>query len=181
MDSIREIWRQAALADTLHTIYMSRAIQIKDTARSRRQMRRIWSRFHQHLRGIFRQRAPGHYARFPENPRPCHTCAFNPGTDGERGYDATAMNLMDALLAGRPFFCHQPLPRDPVKGWLMPWDQIDLKSNDLSPFTQPCAGWWVVHDDPEARRAFVRAARPATQLSAAKLDDLADALTLLRE
>ncbi len=147
----------------------------KPDSKNRRILRALLLRYWERVRGILRQEAPGHYQRFPDAPRPCHTCAFNPGTDGMTGMDSTALNLIDALHEGIPFICHRGLPRNPEGHWYYP--QEDLLEPWLT--RQPCAGWWVVKDNPEARRAFARACR-SDELAPAFADKLANDITRMR-
>jgi hypothetical protein len=131
------------------------------------------------LRRILKSEAPAHYSRFPDARRPCHSCAFNPGTDHDRGFDATVVHLVDALLAGRPFFCHEPLPYEAGRGWQFPSLEELRATPWLTERTVPCAGWWIVKDHPEARRAFARASADRV-LSDAEADRLADAIAEMR-
>lgn len=124
--------------------------------RSQIVVRRVLGLFMAELRGIFKRHAGVYYRRFPDAPRPCHTCAFNPSTDRMRGADTTAVHMMNALRDGRPFFCHARLPYTKAEGWTIPTEQ--LRERWLTPLTQPCAGWWLVKDDPDAANAFFVAA-----------------------
>ena len=77
-------------------------------------------------------------------PRPpCHTCAFNPATDDWRGFEKTMVNLMESIHHGRPFVCHEGLPRDPTGQWC-------LRTGEMPPL---CAGYEAIKDDPETKRA----------------------------
>jgi len=94
-------------------------------------------------------------------PRPCRSCAFNPGTDSARGFETTAKSLMEALTEQRPFFCHQGLPwRKPREEWTPDELQRALEN------ARYCEGWAAIatfgpaRDDDGAllaRRAIRRA------------------------
>lgn len=67
----------------------------------------------------------------PECPVPCPTCAFNPKTDGWKGFGPTAYGLARALHRGTNFFCH--------------WGHPERRDNifDLTKVT-PCIGFTSV-------------------------------------
>ena len=114
------------------------------------------------LRGVLKRRG------IPEGSRsPCHSCAFNPGTDTWEGFDSTVMGLMECLTEGRkPFICHEGLPTRPDGAWYLPvelmptgWDPKTGKVTWREGVEPPplCAGFAAVKDDPEAKRAHIAA------------------------
>ena len=85
--------------------------------------------------------------------RPCSTCAFNPSTDRWPGFQTTMLGLLQAIEAGRPFYCHKGLPRDAkTRQWY--WDPRKPKPAE-------CAGWRAIADDPATQRAAVVALQRA--------------------
>jgi hypothetical protein len=87
----------------------------------------------------------------------CRSCAFQPGTDSHRGFESTALGLLNSLRNQQPFFCHAGMARDATGNYLAP---ADLDKARL------CAGWLAVAEagpgvgeDVErmARRALRRA------------------------
>lgn len=98
------------------------------------------------LRKLFKTRSVEHFRAAPDARRPCHSCAFNPGTDTWQGFDSTVFGLERAILSGTRFFCHENLPRDPVTNdWL-----FDPR------VAQPCAAYELIKSGPEAAREVVR-------------------------
>lgn len=93
------------------------------------------------LRSILKARGQ---AAYPDTRRPCHTCAFNPGTDSWQGFDSTALGLIRALLNDSPFYCHRNMPRDATGEWL--FDPVTA---------EPCVGYEAVRGL-EAMRAVAR-------------------------
>ena len=116
----------------------------------RRIARRFLRAFMEELRVIFKRRVGAEYERFPEQGRPCSTCAFNPSTDSWRGAENTAWRLMQALMGEQPFYCHDGFPIGP-----------DGEYQVTHPEARLCSGWLVVQNDPDSRAAVARAARTA--------------------
>lgn len=90
----------------------------------------------------------------------CRNCAFQPGTDSQGGFESTAWSLLQALLDGRPFWCHSGMTRVAGVGYIPPADPAALR---------PCAGWLAIAEvGPGARkrvnelaqRAAARAGEP---------------------
>ena len=98
------------------------------------------------LRGILKRRAPDLPA---DARRPCHSCAFNPSTDTLPGFEKTMLGLIRSLDTGEPFYCHEGLPTDPATG--------EWYYDPREPLPARCAGWEAIADDPDAKRAGVRA------------------------
>jgi hypothetical protein len=126
-----------------------------DTA-DRRLVHRIMLAFMREVQSVFRRHAPAYYRANPDARRPCHSCAFNPRTNGWKGMDVTADNLRKSLANGTTFSCHQGLP------WRTPmheWTDEQLRKVLLDP--TPCAGYSVCMQAPaeDTFGAFERAAR----------------------
>ena len=125
-------------------------------ASDRRLVTRVLRLFMQELRAILKRRAPEHYTQFPNAPRPCHTCAFNPSTDKWQGWDTTANGLQKSIHANQPFYCHEGIPwRKPIAEWT---------AADLQQFEEHkkmCAGFAAIVGDPQTKDAFVIAALKA--------------------
>jgi hypothetical protein len=121
----------------------------KASKRNRQQMRRhvsaVLHAFILELRRIFKRAAPEQYRRFPNQRRPCHSCAFNPATDSWVGADATANNLRLALEQDEPFYCHQNMP---IRNGCYDPTGVELEF---------CAGWLVILGEPDTKDAFLRA------------------------
>jgi hypothetical protein len=98
-------------------------------------------------RAVLKEYSAPTYARWPTARRPCHTCAFNPGTDAWDGFDSTVLNLAAAIAKGEPFYCHENLPR--INGQWYPTP--GLKGMQL------CAGWAVIMRQPATKEVFARA------------------------
>lgn len=94
------------------------------------------------LRAIFKESAPEEYERFPNQPRPCHTCALNRATDRDRGFVPTALRLWSALTLRQVFYCHDNMPL--VGGDYMP---------ALAPELHVCMSWLAVWNDPRTKLA----------------------------
>ena len=96
---------------------------------------RVWIRkwckaYIARLRAILKRTWPGR----PDGRSPCHTCAFNPGTDAWPGFESTVTNLMFAIEDGNPFYCHDG-HRKTEHGWL-----VDPAKAQL------CAGYEAIAD-----------------------------------
>lgn len=78
----------------------------------------------------------------------CATCAFNPATDKMKGFDATCVNLRDAIDRGKPFYCHDDLPFVKGIGWVAKDDPSQMR---------PCGGYADIAGDPDAKSAVDRA------------------------
>lgn len=121
--------------------------------RGRRFVKRMLRAFIDELRAVLKRVGPDLYRKFPDAPRPCHTCAFNPATDGWQGADMTAYTLMEAIRDGRPFYCHENIPWEkPTELWTTEEIQHYMQHRKL------CAGYAAVAGEPETKTAFVRAA-----------------------
>lgn len=137
---------------------------------ARRARRRIKSRYVDRflrayitvLRRILKRRG------IPEGePSPCHTCAFNPGTDSWRGFQSTVTRVMESVEQGRPFLCHEGLPTRPDGNWYLPTERQPLWNPKTGEVTWPagvdppklCAGFEAVKDDPDTARAPLLAIR----------------------
>lgn len=128
-----------------------------DRAKVRGYLERVITR----LRALLKREAPAVLAAAPDHRRPCHTCAFNPGTDRMQGFDTTVLGLASAIEQGNPFFCHEPLPKGSTGDW-----EFDPAKAQL------CAGYAMLRGAlPDAKRAIVRAITDR-ELT----DDQADAL-----
>lgn len=119
----------------------------------RRQVRQLLLQYIRELRGILRRVAPGRYREFPNHARPCHTCAFNPKTDGWRGMELTAYTLMKCFRDDVPFHCHEGIPwRKPIAQWT-PEEITHFREH-----AKLCAGYATVMNVPETKDAFLVAA-----------------------
>lgn len=125
---------------------MSAKVARRERQSTARAVRAMLMRVLVGLRAILRARAPAYYEARPDAPRPCRTCAFNPGTDHDRGFDSTIWGLSRAIVVGAPFYCHDNQPRDATGEWT-----FDPR------IAQRCAGYEVVMGDVVVcRRAVVR-------------------------
>lgn len=76
------------------------------TPRSREVLRQILGEFMQEVRAIF-----GGVERCnSQQADRCHTCAFNPETDADRGFIPTAYGLLVAFRDFKVFLCHRNQP-----------------------------------------------------------------------
>jgi hypothetical protein len=116
-----------------------------------RLVRRVLRLFMAELRAILKRRWKEHYRLFPGSAKPCRSCAFAPSTDQWKGWDTTAIRLMEAIRDDRPFYCHANMPYDKKKGWVP-----DLKN------LQICAGWTIIATDPATKSAFMKAVLKGT-------------------
>ncbi len=67
--------------------------------------------------------APEHYARFPDDPDLCKSCAFRAGTQ-PNGCPSTVMDALKCVMEMSPFMCHE---------------QPDPQAEDA----RPCMGWAI--------------------------------------
>jgi len=103
------------------------------------------------LQARFRRRVKISRAFLRQNP-PCHTCAFNPSTNRERGAEATANSLRLAIAEQRPFYCHEGWPwKKPIPRWGARTLRRFLRERKF------CAGWVVIVGAPGIEKAFERA------------------------
>ena len=96
------------------------------------------------LRQILGRAWPAYARRHPDTRGPCHSCAFNPGTDTWPGFEQTALGLMTAIRQDRKFYCHEHLSRKANGDWY--WDPS-------LPTPAPCRGWEAIAAQPETKRA----------------------------
>lgn len=89
----------------------------------------------------------------------CCFVMLNPATDNWQGADTTVFSLQKAIALDEPFYCHEPFERIPG-GWKFDPEKAVL-----------CAGYAIVVDDPDTKRAFIRSIRP--DLTDAQADELA--------
>ena len=84
-------------------------------------VKRFMAAYIAELRSILKRAWPNYARRHPDTRGPCHSCAFNPGTDTWTGFEKTVFGLMNAIRKRQPFYCHERLPTDPTSGdWY--WD-----------------------------------------------------------
>jgi len=127
---------------------------------------RILKRVIVEFRAILKRVAPAHYERFPNAGRPCHSCAFNPSTDGWQGFDTTVNGLLKCVLNDQPFYCHEGIPwKKPIADWTAD-DHRQLRDHK-----QLCAGFAILLEpeaNTEAKRVILAVAREhGPELSAA--------------
>lgn len=96
------------------------------------------------LRQILKRDWPNYERRHPDTPGPCHTCAFNPGTDSWSGFEKTALGLMEAIQKDKPFYCHEHLPTTPSGEWYY---------DPTLPLPTRCRGWEAITEQPETKHA----------------------------
>ncbi len=97
---------------------MSKSKQARqERQRKHLEVRKLLQAFMGELRTILKRVGPAVYRRFPNTPRPCATCAFNPSTDTWPGADATAYALWQAIAKDEPFYCHKNMQRRPGGGY----------------------------------------------------------------
>lgn len=145
---------------------MGRASRRKSMTKAEKRtlVNRVLRAFIGELRVILRRVAPSFYQRYPNATRPCHSCAFNPGTDDWQGFDTTANGLMKAIRDDRPFYCHENIPwKKPIAEWTTE-DHRHFKEHG-----KLCAGFAAIQGDPETKLAFMRAALGTTKSTALAL------------
>lgn len=123
---------------------MSRAKRERRTLRA--QTRALCQRIIAGLRGRLKAEASAVLEQFPHHRRPCHTCAFNPATDGDAGFDTTVWGLAEAIVHDRPFYCHENLPKTANGEWVFDPAVARL-----------CAGGVMLTDRRAAKRAILEA------------------------
>lgn len=98
------------------------------------------------LREILQHAWPAYARRHPDTPGPCHSCAFNPGTDTWSGFEKTVIGLMDAITKDQPFYCHEKLPTKANGDWY--WDAT-------LPPPPRCRGWEAIAARRETKAAAI--------------------------
>jgi hypothetical protein len=128
-----------------------------DNDRKRDVLNRVLKALIVELRKILKRVAPGYYRRFPNAGRPCHTCAFNPATDNDQGFDSTIGGLMRCIYDDQPFYCHENIPwKKPTEEWT-PEDHRHFKEH-----AQLCSGFAILlcpDANRDAKRALIKVAR----------------------
>ncbi len=116
-------------------------------ARKRKATRRLCQRvlrsFLTDVQARFKKLAPTYFREHPDARRPCATCAFNPATNAMRGWEKTAIGLIDVCEGKKlEFRCHTGSPK--------PGEQYGISPHE-------CAGMQVVRQDPTLHEAFIGA------------------------
>lgn len=119
-------------------------------ASKRAYVRRFLLAYMGELRRILKRISPAYKRRFPNAPPPCHTCAFNPGTDDWPGMETTLSGLLRQIGNDQPFYCHEGLPTDCEGNWV--WDPEKAKL---------CQGFAMIQNAPGVKLAIVAASRKA--------------------
>ena len=102
------------------------------------------------LREMLKSAWPAIKKDFPQHSPPCHSCAFNPGTDSWPGFEKTALGLMFAIKDDTPFYCHEGFSQDDDGEWVFDPAKAQL-----------CAGYAAVANDPNLKAAALKAVRKA--------------------
>ena len=102
------------------------------------------------LREILKRAWPAYVRGHPDTSGPCHSCAFNPGTDTWPGFEKTAMGLMEAIQKAQPFYCHEHLPTQANGEWFY---------DPTLPPPSRCRGWEAIAAHPETKHAAFAAAK----------------------
>ena len=121
------------------------------------------------LREMLKSAWPAIKKDFPQHSPPCHSCAFNPGTDSWRGFEKTVTGLMFAIEDAKPFFCHEGHPRT-EDGWLLDPAKAQL-----------CAGYAAVANEPNLKAVALKASRKAGRLPRSVTWDENRGLTFAKE
>ena len=98
------------------------------------------------LRAMLKSAWPAIKKDFPQSRPPCHSCAFNPGTDSWPGFEKTVSGLMFAIKDDTPFYCHEGFPQDDDGEWVFDPAKAQL-----------CAGYAAIANDPHLKAAQVKA------------------------
>ena len=109
------------------------------------------------LRRLLRKNA----AKLPPGQSPCHSCAFNPSTDGWPGFQSTMLGIIESIDKGTKFVCHEGLPTDEKGQWHLPvqprWNAQTGAVRWPEGLEPPlCAGYAAIKDDPETVKAPLR-------------------------